>query len=101
MRSATGSRRQYEDRLRIDADRRFETVLLGRTDHVLETATLEAATGRSERGGHGGPAELTDYGRDSIGSPSVDFRKGLIDLETPPADGVGHSHKRDGGGRRP
>ncbi|WP_228370978.1 hypothetical protein [Natrinema sp. J7-2] len=61
-------RDEYADHLCSNDDRRLKTVAISSDapDHVLETATIEAAAGRSERGGRGGQAELTDHERESI-----------------------------------
>ncbi|MFA9415165.1 hypothetical protein [Natrinema sp. HArc-T2] len=61
-------RDKYTDHLCSDDDRRLKTVAISSSapDHVLETATIEAAAGRSERGGRGGQADLTDHERESI-----------------------------------
>ncbi|RZH67180.1 hypothetical protein [Natrinema altunense] len=61
-------RDEHTDHLSSDDDRRLKTVAISSDapDHVLEAVTIEAAAGRSERGGRGGQAELTDHERESL-----------------------------------
>ncbi len=79
-------RDEYADHLCTDDDRRLKTVAISSDapDHVLETATIEAAAGRSERG-------------EQVGDETnIDDR--LADLERAQDEQCGHArdHCEDG-----
>ncbi|USZ73248.1 hypothetical protein [Natronosalvus halobius] len=66
--AADAFRNEHEGHLGSHDDRRLKTVAISSSapDWVLEEATIEAASGRSDRGSRGGQVKLTDHERESI-----------------------------------